>query len=250
MSADYPASGYIPGAGSVVSRPAALRAWREKNRDGIDQVQAKIEAIKSGQSKSGCIGEDKLSCAASIAAVVTVADDYSSYGASLFPDRRPDVNGHDLNEGRVKLTAYDPAAITGQRHLSFDLRIDRGGKVRGIMISLPKDPMFAKTQDEYDKTMIYEAVAPVVSLGKCPDLSRESVAQWFENKAKPKATFSPRKFESSVGNITESQTRSATGVPFCGRSFDISSIQGIDPQLVSLDFNPAGRFGGGIVEVH
>lgn len=221
-----------------------MASWRDTNRDGIALVKTRTEAIASGEPRPGCIRLDKIACASSIASVMPIGDDYRF--ASLFPEPKLDVNGHDLNASRIEL--MDAAVSPAQKRLKFVLYPDKAGRIERVEAFLPGDPMFARTPEAYAKTKLYEAVAALTSQRACPDLTPQSSARWFENAVKPSAKFGRKQFETTVSNITASQDRTSRA-KLCGRSFEFHSIQGVDPELVSLEANPSGTFGGMVMEV-
>ena len=232
--------GYISAAARTPIDRSAVDAWRNEHRSDIAAVQIKVRTIHDGAERPGCIGQDKITCAASIASVVPVTDDYRF--SSLFPDQRLDVNGHDLNGRRFQLFAFDIYAQPGAKRLIFDLVPGRNGQISSVTAFLPADPMFARTPGEYAKTKLFEAVTAVLP-SSCLDLADMSVAQWFENKVKPAAKFEPMKFDHTVSSVDMSRERKAKA-KLCGRSLEFHSIQGVSPDLVSIDRNPNGTFGG------
>lgn len=237
---------YIPGGATTVFEKDKFIAWRDKNIDGIRTIYKKIQDLKSGKEVSGgCVGQDKLTCAAAIAFVVPIADDIR-FG-SLFPEPEVDVNGRDTNGTRVRLVAFD-ASGQSTKKLSFQLRLDRAGVISEVLVFLPEDPMFARTPQQYEETRLYEAVLSSTARTVCPAATPQSIWQWFENTVKPSAKFSPREFTSTLTSVSASQTRSAEA-KWCGRSFRFNSTQGVDTDLVSVYANPSGTFAGMLIEV-
>jgi hypothetical protein len=62
----------------------------------------------------------------------------------------------------------------------LDLALGPDGSVFTLGATLPKAPLFARTQEEYDATDLYEIVWTGAAK-ICPTLSHDQVAKWFEN---------------------------------------------------------------------
>jgi hypothetical protein len=222
-------AGFYPGRAIGGNLGSEYSAWLAKNQTGIADVQNRIVEIKNGARVPGCIGQDKYTCVATLSQRLTVADDWADSDSNVFPNVKYDVNGKPLNGSSVMLSAFFPNGR--ERHdggeTQLILTIDSGGSVSHITAMLPhdQDPLLAHTQEQYDKTQVYEIVAAVTAR-TCPSLSSPEVARWIENVVKPGlAHEKPHSLDEGESTIrAESFTSKAT--VFCGRTFVFSSAGG------------------------
>lgn len=256
------ASAYGQPAGYYPSRAqqrygdnAQLTAWLAKNKDGIDEIQRRIAEIKQGTRPPGCIGEDKYTCAATLAQKIAVADEFTS-PFNIFAEAKYDVNGKPVTGSSIFLYGFVPNATTDNAALRefnalhqrtfFFLTLDQSGKVTEVKATLPKDPSFARTQEEYDATGVYETISALVAK-TCPTLSRAEVAKWVENTVKPSSKFGPREV-STAPDLSVSTHRASKPITFCGRGFAFNSVWGNSVDLADTT-NPHGVFGGMTITV-
>jgi hypothetical protein len=219
-------AGFYPGRGEIGNLGTEYSAWLAKNQTGIADIQSRIVEIRNGTRAPGCIGEDKYTCIATLSQRLTVADNWGSE-FSIFPEIKYDVNGRPINGKTVMLDAYRPNAKAlhdgGLTQLMLD--ITPNGSVSRIDALLPHDPLFAHTQEEYDKTHIYETVAAVTAK-TCPALASPEVARWVENIIKPGLTFGKEShFDdgTTTGRASNIDTKKTA---FCGRTFHFTSASG------------------------
>jgi hypothetical protein len=221
-------AGYYAGRGDDFAITPALTAWLAKNEAGIDEIQHRIIDIREGKRTPGCIGQDKYTCVATLAQKLAIADNYALKDSNLFAETKYDVNGRPLTGSKVTFNGYAPSAKGDSlhNHTVFELTLGRDGTVSSVEANLPKDPTFARTQDEYDATGVYETVSAVTA-NTCPALSRAEVAKWIENTIKPNSRFGPRKHwsEPDRGHATDLFSKKTT---FCGRTFGFHAIYGTE----------------------
>lgn len=245
-------AGYYPGrAEQRYGDDAQLAAWLAKNKDGIDEIQRRIADIKQGTRTPGCMGEDKYTCVATLAQKLAIADEYFVSDFNIFADVKFDVNGKPVTGSRIFFYGFVPnarstggvdpefTAIHDRTH--FDLTLGRDGRVTEVAANLPKDPIFAKTQEEYDATGAYETISAVTAK-TCPSLSNAEVAKWIENTVKPASKFGPREV-STDPDLSVATHRAAKAIVFCGRTFEFHSVWGNSVDLADTT-NPHGVFGG------
>jgi hypothetical protein len=245
-------AGYYPGrAEQRFSDSAQFVAWLAKNKDGIDEIQRRIGEIRVGTRPPGCIGEDKYTCVATLAQKLAIADEYFVSDFNIFADAKYDVNGKPVTGSRIFFYGFVPSASADNAALRefnaihqrthFDLTLDRGGKVTELAANLPKDPIFARTQEEYDATGVYETISAVAAK-TCPTLSRADVAKWVENTVKPNSKFGPREV-SADPDLSVATHRASKPITFCGHTFAFHSVWGNSVDLADTT-NPHGVFGG------
>ena len=224
--------GYYPGIAWAISTTPDLRAWLASNQQGIDDIQNRIKEIKDGRRIAGCIGEHRYTCVATLAQRFAIADSYLAKDANVFSPIRYDVNGKPI-ELHIELYGFAPKAKPGanfspnanpnplfniQITTKFSVTLGRDGSVASVKVRLPNDPTFARTQEEYDATHVYETVAAVTAQS-CPALSKAEVAKWMENTIKPSSKSYRGKVHRGV-----TAARISEKVKFCGRSFQFDSL--------------------------
>jgi hypothetical protein len=219
-------AGYYAGRGGDFAITPELTAWLAKNQAGIDEIQQRIIDIREGKRTPGCIGEDKYTCVATLAQKLVIADDYALKDFNLFAETKYDVNGRPLTGSKIMFDGYAPGAQGYLVHnqTTFLLTLARNGTVASVEANLPKDPTFARTQDEYDATGAYETVSAVTA-NTCPTLSRAAVAKWIENTIKPNSRFGPKEHWENQGWVSAID-RFSKKATLCGRTFQFHSIWG------------------------
>lgn len=225
-------AGYYPGLGTTTVLKSELADYLSKNQAGIADVQNRIVQIREGQRSPGCIGEDKLTCVATLAQKLAVTDDASLKDFNLFAEARYDVNGRPINGKNVILNGFIPNyRDVGHRSASFTLALGPGGTVSSVQAKLLKSFVLARTQEEYDTTSVYEVVA-AMSAKECPNLSKSDAARWIENTVKPSVRQTPevhgKKAKEERKLLTEEgahgfRSFASPRIVFCGRTFQFDT---------------------------
>lgn len=222
LSASGKPAGYYPGYADLgLINIADYKAWLAQTQPKIDEMQARIGAIKEGRTAPGCIGEDQYTCVATLAQKFAIAD--FSHDRSLVADPKYDVNGKPVTGSKFEFLGYVPAPHIASKPDAFPvptkfvLKMGRNGKVSTVEAELPTDPTAARTQDEYNATDAYEAVSSL-TVKTCPALSRADVAKWIENSVKPKL----KSYRGRVRRGT-AEIKTSMKTAFCGRTFQFGS---------------------------
>jgi hypothetical protein len=224
LSAARRPPGYYPGyADSGLINIAEYEAWLTKNQIRIDEIQARISAIRERRAVAGCIGEDRYTCVATLAQKFAIAD--YSLDRSIVAETQYDVNGKPVTRAKFEilgfvprpdLEAKNPNGLLFPTH--FVLKMADSGKVSSLEMRFVDDPTAARTQEQYDATDVYEAVSTVIA-NNCPTVSRVDVARWIENKIKPTLTSTKERERRGIAEMKIS--KKAT---FCGRTFQFKSV--------------------------
>jgi hypothetical protein len=102
-------------------------------------------------------------------------------------------------------------------------------------ILLSSDPETVHTQSEYDKTLLYDAVTPLLG-NRCPGLDRLTLYRFYENELKPQETTKAE--VQTNGVVQHTVVSNDTGkIPFCGASFSLHRRTEYD----GMPDNPAKR---------
>jgi hypothetical protein len=217
----------------------AWNAWVARNQRGIDEIQRRITQIRSGERRPGCFAEDKFSCVATIAQKLAVADNYEHVDDNLFAEVKYDVNGKPLNGAKIRFQGYPPNAapptdrpatlaedIVGdmearQGGTEFILNLGPQSTVVSMLARLPYLAPLARTQQDYDKTGVYEVVW-AASVKTCPALQPNEVARWVENAIKPNSHISAKERLNDDVMVQELVSNVAS---FCGHKYVFHNIK-------------------------
>jgi hypothetical protein len=221
LSAANKPPGYYPGYADVgLVNIAEYKAWVAQNQPRIDEIQARISAIREGRTAPGCIGEDRYTCVATLSQKLAIAD--YSHDRSLVAEPKYDVNGKPATGSEFEFEGYEPRPAAAADAISiptkFVIKMGRNGKVSTVEAKLPVDPTGARTQDQYDATDAYETVSAMTAKD-CPALSREDVAKWIENTIKPKLKSHRERVRRGTAELDVSKK-----TVFCGRTFQFGSL--------------------------
>lgn len=235
-------AGYYAGRADpeLISAPE-LNVWLGRNQRGIDEIQRRISQIRNGERAPGCLGEDKFNCVATVAQKLAVADSYRRVAENIFPEVKYDVNGKPINGAKVKFDGYPAnAALQRERVAGFDayndysaaiearqnitqfiLNLGPGDTVVSILAKLPKLTPLARTQEDYDKTGIYEVVW-AASVKTCPALRSDQVAKWIENTVKPTSRVTAKE---RLNDEVTAQDLVSNEASFCGHKYVFHTLK-------------------------
>ncbi len=120
------------------------------------------------------------------------------------------------------------------------LEYTRSKIVRSVEMSLPGDPARAKSEEDYRKSGLYEAM--VLLLGTaCPTIERMAVYKFFEKTVKPKIVSEGEKTESRKNGTDTSTFKKALNISYCGKKFSYTSLSGHRKKDITRE-NPSGSF--------
>jgi len=231
-----PAGYYAGRAEPFLGATPEFTAWVSRNQRGIDEIQRRVTQIKNGERAPGCFGEDKFTCVATLAQKLAVADAYRRVNENIFAEVKYDVNGKPVNGAKFVFAAYPaiagptrnrPDALAEYDHIfaesnatHFVLKLGPQNTVVSMLAKLPHVISRARTQEDYDKTLVYETVW-AVSAKTCPALRPDEVAKWVENAIKPNSHVTPKQRLSESVTAQELVSKETS---FCGRKFKFHTI--------------------------
>jgi hypothetical protein len=263
-----PAGYYAGRADPELTSVPELNAWLARNQRGIDEIQRRISQIRNGERAPGCLGEDKFNCVATVAQKLAVADSYRRVAENIFAEVKYDVNGKPINGAKVKFGGspanaaprreavagfdayndYSAAIEARQNTTQFILNLGPRDTVVSILAKLPKLTPLARTQEDYDKTGIYEVVW-AASVKTCPALRPDEVAKWIENTVKPTSRITAKE---RLNDEVTAQDLVSNAASFCGHKYVFHTIKQKERQglghtttfetIVAIDWN--GRADG------
>ncbi len=148
------------------------RQWARARKPAILALRARIDAARASGEAPGCIGRSVEDCIVTLAQDLAIADDYTN--STLFDKPEVDVNGKPIFPKRVELFAFLPGAPGQEQnaalqavpdlqdpHLVF-LQLSDANKITEISVGDVRNSILhARTEAEYDRTAIYEVMAPL-----------------------------------------------------------------------------------------
>jgi hypothetical protein len=225
-----PAGYYAGRSEPLLLEAAEFREWLARNERGIDEIQRRITQIRDGSRAAGCIGEDKFTCIATLAQTLAIADQYSQKDVNIFAEIRYDVNGKPINGSKIMFDGYLPdvkiergysSVIEARRYVThYVVNLGPQNIVVSMLAKLPGVSITARTQEEYDKTTLYQTVW-AAAVKACPTVGPGEVAKWIENSVKPTARLRPRE---RLSEEVTAQEKVSDPKSFCGRTFKFHMI--------------------------
>jgi hypothetical protein len=234
------------------------QAYLQVAQPWIAVLKQRQEEVARGQARPGCIGEDVLTCMATLARVLAVATDFHnleinavngtpsiSAGDPLLQQLKTAVDGKMIFDKTLRFSAYIPGQDEGilPHGISIWVDLDSTRRIKRMSASLPYNPLGAHTEQEYDKTGIFELVT-ATSVQPC-DLRKIDLYRKFEAELKPGLRPS---HNIDVDMSSASETYGQSGrLEICGRSVSFYSFHGVSTDLIS-SHNMSGSYGGGSLQ--
>ena len=247
-------AGFYPGQKTRVvayDRPK-YDAYLSSAHPRIVTVASLQGAITRGEAKPGCIGEDVLTCMATLAQTLAVTT--SSVGFTiitnaddpLLQQEKIAVDGKRIFEKTLRFSAYVPGQYEGvlPTGLSISVSLDSNQRIHAMIVLLPHNPMGAHTEQEYDTTGLFELLSAV---GTRPcTVSKLDLYRTFEAQLKP--SLKPgHSIEVDMSSASESYWQSGK-LNVCGRKIDFSSSSGVSTTAISPT-NMSGYTGGAVLQI-
>lgn len=230
--------GYYPGQalGVPAERRAAWQDWMRAHAEEHSALGAEINAIKAGAPSPGCFGRPLFDCIASLAQTLVLTDVYAT--SQVFYPPKVDVNGKPIRPRWVKLTVYKPGPksdVEFQDQVSLEISLSDRYLVEQLLFEFNAS---ALTQEEYDRTGVYELFS-VLAKDRCPALTRNELARFIENKLKPARQSAKASHQTGVYDATVSMSPFTS---FCGRRLQLGGFLGHAYQFKDKQKNPTGEF--------
>ncbi len=232
LAACAPQSAPISGTNGERSTSAGVSGTVEGSARASDTVRS-IDAARRG----GCINKPLDVCLHNLEALYRISP-YESIADQVRGNEAVDVNGQKVR--KKNLLIIEGYMEGWPQILTIDLEYTASRTVSYIGLTLPSDPSFAETSEDYAKTGLYEGI--VLLLGsECQNIGRLDVYKFFQNSVKPKIIREGKTTEIHDTSAEISYFSKALNIPFCGRNFSYTHLVGYDTNDITID-NPHGAY--------
>jgi len=212
-----------------VSPPTTLRGW-QRTSPASTKYNVALWRLPKVQERRGVSAKTSSPALPRCRKKLAIADKFFLKDSNIFAETKYDVNGKPVTGSKIMFDGYPASAKSDQtadsiyNKMTFSLTLARDGVVTAMAVDFPKDPTFARTQDEYDATGLYQVVSAITAKA-CPTLSKLEVAKWFENAIKPGQRVGPRTTwsEPESGHARDITAKKTS---LCGRSFEFLAVYG------------------------
>ena len=198
--------------------------WRDKQ-----QESAEI---------SGCIKKNIKTCVESVQAVLSIPDE--QVRMEIAKNDKRDVNGKLIVKNKMVTLFGNARSGNYKDGQMVTVHFDDNGIVTLAGMTLRENPGLAKTEDEYDKTGLYEAMTLLLG-SDCPELTRKQAHIFFENEVKNRIVSEGKKTVFSDTGARVSYFKKALNIPMCGRLFSFTNSFGYDSSDIDVG-NPQGAY--------
>ena len=184
-----------------------------------------------------CISATVPACTQAIAKYFDTDHTYGDEPAKI------DVNGKPIGvDNTVLIMGHFHGDTSRSKGGTIDLTKDANGNVKGLTVTLPSSPHFAKTEDEYAATRLFEAAS--LALGSdCPLLGKPvTLFRFFENTVKPTIHSDGLDREVDWEHATESTSYLSKQHAVCGAYISFQAQIGHDTKYISLPDNEDGYY--------
>lgn len=231
----------IATAPAIAQNAPTAPAWTKDDYEASATVAARAQQLVAAPQERGCLGKDAVTCVATIALSTRISSTPPYPGVTTgvlrFPKKlERDIYGKPVYQSVSFLTLVTPAGKTQADELSVltDLMLEDGEHVNDVLVDLPRSPVSAKTEADWDATAVFE-IATAVMGRDCIGTDRLAFYRLFD-KAQNSGEYTtimsddladPSVSKGSVGTVA-----------MCGASMTVTFVSG-----VSLN----GRYSGSTV---
>jgi hypothetical protein len=161
----------------------------------------------------GCLGVPTQSCVDWLRATMRLDEGFVA--AAMARRHRVDVNGRPLGgSGIMSLSGRLPGQIETTLVV---LRVAPDDTVSGVEARLLRNLAAAQTEDEYDRSGLYELTARLLGR-RCPSLAKLELYRFFENSVKPRIVTERQDLSSGLQGLHRLQLHSPP-LAYCNASF-------------------------------
>jgi hypothetical protein len=164
----------------------------------------------------GCMHTDLRPCMITLGAVLMF--DMNVVAPQIAKRNEMDVNGKTAHR-TIVIAASAPGHPVDRVGIILTLASPApNDTVVKAEIWLPNDPQVAHTPSEYDRTLMFDAVQPLLG-NRCPGLDRTTLYRFFENTVKPAEIVKVDQQQKSGFFQHVVETVDANTLPLCGAQF-------------------------------
>jgi hypothetical protein len=168
------------------------------------------------EAHTGCMHTDLRPCMITLGAALMF--DMNAVAPQIAKRNELDVNGKTAHR-TIVIAASAPGHPVDRAGIILTLASPApNDTVIKSEVWLPADPQDAHTPSEYDKTLMFDAVAPLLG-NRCPSLDRTTLYRFFENTVKPAEIVKVDQQQKSGFFQHVVETADANGLTFCDVQF-------------------------------
>jgi hypothetical protein len=193
----------------------------------ICSADVSISPINQQPAGSGCLHRDLRVCLDYLKTALRT-DRWDLVESRLSDMEKLDVNGKRV--GGTDITIFGKSPTTDEA-VTISIEFSQSQIVGKIGGTLTSDPALASTEDDYNKTDLYE-VSHILLGGDCPTLDKLQLYKFFHNEVRPQIKYgdSPTDFGDSY--VRTGHGAYASNIPFCGKRFSYSHLIGVNTDLI------------------
>ena len=223
-------AGVIATAPAIAQNAPTAPGWTKEDYEASAAVAARAQQLVAAPQERGCLGKDAVTCVATIALATRISSTPPDRGVTTGVLRFPktldrDIYGKIMSRSVSFLTLIAPAGAKPDAEMSAltNVSMDDGEHVSSIAFSLPRTPILAKTQDDWDATAIFELATATMG-AKCVGSDRLAFYRLVD-KAQKSASSSTT-FSDSLSDPGVSKG-GVGSVPFCGVVMRVGHVSGV-----------------------
>jgi membrane-associated protease RseP (regulator of RpoE activity) len=199
-------------------------------------AQVAVTLQPQPSSTEGCIGHSIPECVEHLKSTLRV--DESEIAQQLSRASETDVNGKPL--GGASLVTAGVYFTDGSAPDDVIIHRDAVGIVSSVEVSLPGNPQWAKTADEYSKTGLAAAFRAVLP-SSCTAAGDLAAFKFFENVVKRTMTTGKKDTTIDETHAETSRMSQSAALPYCGVKVRFSHLGGYDTNEIS-EHNDNGAY--------
>jgi hypothetical protein len=169
-------------------------------------------------SGRGCVGRSVETCVGSLTASLSI--DKGLLTSTLAERGRTDVSGSPIPARPIVVAGGLPGR---EERLVILLHPSADGTIAGAEATLLDDPTLARTEQDYDRTGLYEVVSRLLGR-RCPQADRIQVYRFFENSVKPRIVTERAHGKRGIFAARNTVLSRAAKIPFCGVRFSFAKL--------------------------
>lgn len=204
--------------------------WTKEDYEAAAAVAARAQRLMTAPLERGCLGKDAVTCVATIGLSTRISSDKTAAGNTAGVLRFPSAPERDIYgkiiPGKVSfLTLITPAGAKPDAEMSAltFLSMDDGEHVDSIAFDLPRTPISAETQADWDATAIFELATAAMG-GKCIGSDRLAFYRLVDKAQK--SAGNTTKFNDSLSDPGVSKG-GVGSVAICGVVMRVGYVSGV-----------------------
>ncbi|MBV9858758.1 MAG: hypothetical protein JO038_01430 [Alphaproteobacteria bacterium] len=166
------------------------------------------------EARAGCVGTALGACIVSLGAALSF--DPNLLASQVARRNETDVNGRPISR-TISLYAKVPGHLDGSEILLHLAAPAPNDTIARVAASLPADPIFARSEEEYDRTLLFPLMKALLG-NRCLELDRIALYRFFENSVKPRIVSEKKLAKQGLFKRSQ-EFAHADKLAYCGASF-------------------------------